>query len=94
MLQEGQLEDAIELLCAAQEWKSLIGIILGNAQQLISQGRNRTLQEWIERIPREIIDSVPWLLFWQAVCQGPFNPAESRKRLESAFELFKKDGAP
>jgi ATP/maltotriose-dependent transcriptional regulator MalT/DNA-binding SARP family transcriptional activator len=94
LLSEGQLEDAIELLCAAQDWNAFIGLILGNAQQLIAQGRNRTLQEWIERVPGGMIDSAPWLLFWQAVCQGPFNPVESRKRLESAFELFKKDGRP
>ncbi len=93
LLNEGQLEDAIELLCAAQDWNGFIRLILGNAQQLMAQGRNRTLQEWIERVPRETIDSVPWLLYWQAVCQGPFNPLQSRKLLESAFELFKKEGS-
>lgn len=92
LLNEGQLEDAIELLCAARDWNGFIGLILGNAHQLVAQGRNRTLQEWIERVPREIIESVPWLLFWKAVCQGPFNPLESRKVLEAAFELFKKEG--
>ncbi len=92
LLNEGQMEDAIELLSAAQDWSGLISIILGNAQQLISQGRNRTLQEWIERLPRETVDSAPWLVYWHAVCLGPFNPAESRKRFESAFELFKKEG--
>ncbi len=92
LLNEGQLEDAIELLCAAQDWNGFIGLILGNAQQLMAQGRNRTLQEWIERVPREMIASVPWLLFWQAVCRGPFNPIESRSGLEAAFDLFKKEG--
>ena len=90
--ESGQMEDAVGLLCGAQDWNSLTGIILGNAQQLISQGRNRTLLEWIERLPREITLSAPWLLFWQAVCLGPFNPVENRKGLESAFELFKKEG--
>lgn len=93
LLNEGQMEDAIELLRAAQDWNGLIGIILGNARQLIAQGRNRTLLEWIELVPGETIDSVPWLLFWRAACQGPFSPLESRKGLEAAFELFKKEGS-
>jgi ATP/maltotriose-dependent transcriptional regulator MalT/DNA-binding SARP family transcriptional activator len=92
LLNEGQLEDAVELLCAAQDWNGFIRLILGNAQQLIAQGRSGTLQKWIERVPREMLDSIPWLLFWRAVCQGPFSPLESRKVLEAAFELFKKEG--
>ncbi len=91
--ESGQVEDAVALLSRAEDWNSLAPLILGNAQQLISQGRNRTLLEWIERLPREIILSAPWLLFWQAVCLGPFNPVENRKGLESAFELFKKEGS-
>jgi len=92
LVNEGQLEDAVELLCAAQDWNGFIQLILGNAQQLIAQGRSRTLQQWIERVPREMTDSIPWLLFWRAVCQGPFSPLESRNVLEAAYKLFKKEG--
>jgi DNA-binding SARP family transcriptional activator len=87
--ESGQSEDAIGLLSAAREWDGLAAVIFEKAQQLISQGRNKTLQEWIERIPRETVDAAPWLVYWHAVCLGPFNPMESRKRFASAFGLFK-----
>lgn len=92
LLKEGQVEDAIGLLSAARDWNGLAVIILENAQQLVSQGKNRTLQEWIERLPRETVDSSPWLIYWYAISLAPFNPIESRKSLETAFELFKKEG--
>lgn len=91
LIEDGQIEDAIALLYLAEDWNSLVPLILSNAQSLIMQGRNMTLQEWIEWIPRDTINTIPWLLYWHAICRMPFNLTECRENLESAFELFKKE---
>jgi len=84
----GDIEQASELYTAENSWDELIRLILSNAKALISQGRGKTLRNWILSIPEEIRAWTPWLLYWLGVCQMPFSPAESRKHFEESFRLF------
>ncbi|TAL26211.1 MAG: AAA family ATPase [Nitrospirae bacterium] len=86
--ESGQTEDAVVLLRDAGDWDGLVQLILDSAISSIAQGRSRTLQEWIESIPPEIIEKTPWLQYWIGVCRMPFDPAESRMYFERAFQLF------
>ncbi|KAF0215246.1 MAG: transcriptional [Geobacteraceae bacterium] len=86
--ESGRIEDAAVLLRDTGDWKALAGLVLGNAQILMAQGRSKTLLEWLESIPMEIVEHTPWLLLWLAVSQLPFAPAESRELSERAFSLF------
>ena len=84
----GQIEDAINLLIAAANWEKVIQLILKHTQSFLSTGRFRTIEEWINKIPEELFDKFPWLLYWLGICRMPFNPAESRGHFEKAFRLF------
>ena len=84
----GQVEDAIGLLREARDWEGMAQTILKHAVPLLEQGRNRTVEEWLSSVPREILDKSPWLLHWQGVCRVPFNTAEARGCFERAFALF------
>ncbi len=84
----GQTEDAAELFIQAGAWKELMALIPRNALTLISQGRNKLLEKWINALPDELLKSAPWLNYWLSFCRLPFNPAESRALFERAFQLF------
>ncbi len=83
-----QAEDAVLLFAEAQDWENIVRLIQSRAQSLLVQGRMQTLREWLNRVPKEVAGSHPWLPYWAAVCTLPFNPAESRTFFEGAFQLF------
>ncbi len=87
----GHREEAVSLLCLAEDWSGLIQLILTNAQELIASGRYMTLAHWITSVPTDLRARAPWLLFWHAVSRMPFNLIECRQNLETAFKLFRKD---
>ncbi len=88
LAQSGRIEDAADLFREAEDWDSLIQLILSHAQELVAQGRNKTLQEWIQSIPDPLRDGKGWLVYWLAIGNQPFNPSESRKLFERAFQIF------
>ena len=88
--ESGRVEEAAGLFRDAKDWNSLVRLISSQAQSLISQGRNKTLEEWIVSIPENIREKRPWLLYWLGLCKQPFNPAESRLFFEQAFEGLEK----
>ncbi len=87
--ESGQAEDAAGLFIETNDWQNLIGLILKHASPLISQGRSAPLMAWLESIPREMMEKIPYLLFWRAVCLMPFQPSESRRYFDLAFNAFK-----
>ncbi len=84
----GQFEDAIVLYRNADDLASMARLILSQAQAMIVEGRNKTLEEWINYAPLAVLNDSPWLLYWLGVCRMPFNPADARRDFEKAFELF------
>ena len=91
----GQTEAAISLLREAADWDTIIHLILKHAPLMINQGRYPPLEEWLEKVPEDIIENNPWLLYWMGICRLPFNPMLSRPYFEKAFQRFKtEENAP
>jgi len=86
-----QTEAAIMLLRDAGDWNGLVQLILKHAPAMLEQGRNRSLEEWLSSLPKEIFESTPWLLYWMGACYLFFNPSYSGKYFEQAFERFKSE---
>jgi DNA-binding SARP family transcriptional activator len=86
--QSGYVEDAVGLLSESGDWRNLSRLILSRANSLLVQGRYQRLQEWINALPKEVLDDDPWLLYWKGVSLMPFSPAESRDCFEEALNKF------
>jgi len=87
--QSGQVEEAIPLLRDAGHWEELVELIRKHGPLMLEQGRHRFLREWLESLPKDILEDHPWLLYWMGLCLHPFFPALSRPYFERAFEKFK-----
>jgi len=85
----GAYEQAADLYLQAQDWAAVEGLILRQAQQLISQGRYATIERWLTELPAAILEDDPWLLYWLGICRLQFNPPQSRDYLQRAFEYFR-----
>ena len=92
MEESGLIEDAVSLLQDAGDFEGIVRLITNQAQMLVVQGRNKTLEGWIRLIPDTIFRNKPWLIYWMGICKLPFVPAESRRCFEDAFHLFRTRG--
>ncbi len=86
---EGQSEDAADLYRLSGEWPGFVRMVLTNARNMVSQGRSRSLETWLQCIPENLLHRQPWLLYWMGVCRMPFDLLEGRQYFERAFTLFK-----
>ena len=84
-----QTEAAIELMRDAGNWEGMAQLILKHAPTMLAQGRNRPLEEWLSSFPKDIFESIPWLLYWMAACRLPFDASKSQRYFEQAFKKFK-----
>lgn len=85
----GRIEDAASLLVDAGEWKGLTELVSRHAQSLVSRGRHRILEEWLRRLPTDILGENSWSLYWLGICRMALDPYESRGLLERSFHLFR-----
>ncbi|HWR72744.1 MAG TPA: BTAD domain-containing putative transcriptional regulator, partial [Nitrospirota bacterium] len=92
LTEAGHGEDALVLLRDAQDWSGFIPLVLSQAQSLATQGRSRTLEEWLLSIPEQMREHVPWVLYWLGVCRLPFSPGESLALFDRAFHRFDAQG--
>ncbi|HHD63481.1 MAG TPA: hypothetical protein ENK96_03745 [Desulfobulbaceae bacterium] len=88
LLESGEIEEAASLFITAKSWSRLVGLILENASVLFTEGRIRPLMEWIEKIPAEIMNDSPWLLYWLGTCRIFLDPVNSTPLLEEAYQEF------
>ena len=70
----GQIEDAAILFRDAGDWEAMIQLIMKQAPLLISQGRYRSLEEWLDSLPNDLVENDPWLLYWKGTSRFPFDP--------------------
>jgi ATP/maltotriose-dependent transcriptional regulator MalT/DNA-binding SARP family transcriptional activator len=84
----GMIEEAADLWRETENWERLSTLVVERASSLLREGRNRTLEKWLAHIPQSFLDDQPWLLYWRATAQLPFDPAQSQKWYERAFEVF------
>ncbi|MDT7041219.1 hypothetical protein [Candidatus Nitronereus thalassa] len=88
----GQPESALEQYFLAAREEDQIRLICQEAPKLMEQGRNQTIDQWVERLPDEKKNSDPWLLYWKATCALGTNVQEAVSRFEIAFHAFRKTG--
>jgi len=88
----GQIEEAVGLLVDAQAWEKAVELILTQAQGLVTQGRVQTLMEWIDALPEQVLEEVPWLSYWKGVCCFQMARPEAKGWLKKAYLGFKAIG--
>ncbi|HWP59666.1 MAG TPA: BTAD domain-containing putative transcriptional regulator [Candidatus Acidoferrales bacterium] len=91
LAEEGNIEDAVQLLHQAKDWDKLAQLIQGYAPALVQQGRSKTLEEWLRWLPQSMLNREPWLLYWFGVCRMPSNFEEARQFFEQGFHIFRKE---
>ncbi len=84
----GYHEEAVDLFAKAGKEEDLVRLIEQLAPDLIEQGRNRTLERWIRKLPDGTLEKKPWMLYWLGMNRQLFSPSEARDRFETAFHLF------
>ncbi len=87
--EDGRIEAAISLYRSLGDWEALVQLILKEAPSILAQGRYRTLEEWLDSLPRDLVEQDPWLLYWKGTSRFPFDPARAQSYLERAFEQFR-----
>ena len=88
----GQIEAAFSIFRDLGDWGAMVRLILKEAPSILAQGRYRTLEEWLDSLPRDLIEQDPWLLYWKGTSRFPFDPARAQSYLEQAFEQFGAQG--
>ncbi|MCK5236522.1 MAG: hypothetical protein KAR06_06005, partial [Deltaproteobacteria bacterium] len=92
--ENGYHDDAIKLFHKTSDWGSMDELICREAPTLLRQGRNKTIEGWLDLIPDLMMQEKPWLLFWKASCLLPFDQTMSRGYFEKAFKIFYDDMNP
>ncbi len=80
-----RIEDAVRLLRDIEDWQGISRIVLKHAPSMAAQGRGRSLEDWIDSLPRSAINKNAWFPYWRGVCRMPFNPSEARNHFEKRF---------
>jgi ATP/maltotriose-dependent transcriptional regulator MalT/DNA-binding SARP family transcriptional activator len=88
----GQTEDSAKLYRDSGDREGLTRLVMAHARELLMQGRNKTLEEWLAAIPAEQTAGQPWLLFWSGMCAFPLDMPRARGYLEKALEAFRAAG--
>ena len=89
LIDENSIIEGASLLIQTKNWNALCQLIIKNSSNLISTGQYITLQNWFKKIPSDIIESSPWLLFWQGASCQPFNILQCRSLFKKAYLSFK-----
>lgn len=86
----GLVEDAVDLFQKAENWTDAARLICNQAPVFLGQGRFRTVAEWIEHLPGELVEHSAHLLYWRGMSLVSLNAVAARGNLERAFDLFKR----
>jgi LuxR family maltose regulon positive regulatory protein len=92
--QAGNIEDATQICIKNGEWTELARLIKEHAATMLEQGRGETLEQWLEEIPKDMLEQDPWLIYWLASCKSVFTLRESRRLYEQAYHMFRKLDEP
>lgn len=86
------LDEAVELLLKTDNVQAMITLILQHAQEMLAQGRYRTLNQWIENLGEQAINAQPWLRYWLASSKLPVDLILARQFYEQAYAAFRGTG--
>ncbi len=94
LIRAGQYEHAAELLVEIADHDALQALIERYAPALAAQGRLITLENWLQTLPAERIQSQPWLGYWLGYCRMPRDLFGARSLFECAYVQFKEERQP
>jgi LuxR family maltose regulon positive regulatory protein len=87
-----QLGEAILLYRLSDQWPDVARLIRGHAECLLDQGQWRTLNDWFEGLPQNIVEADPWLLYWRAQGLLTLDVVQARHMVRRAYQDFLRDG--
>ena len=70
------------------DWQTVAQVVCHQAAGLAAQGRLQTLEGRLRRLPRKVLETNPWLLYWSGVCCMPLSPEQGRADFEQAYRVF------
>lgn len=85
---EGAIDEAFGLWADSQSWDEIVRMVGKHAGALMAQGRGRTLEAWIERLPADRIAVDGWMLYWRGVARSGHASAMGITDIERAYDLF------
>lgn len=84
----GEADAAADLLQQARDWPRFAIIVAAHAGTLLARGRWRTVLNWLEGMPEDVLRANPWLLYWKGMARAGTDGPGGRAVLESAFAAF------
>ncbi|MEE4137693.1 MAG: hypothetical protein V2I32_16555, partial [Desulforhopalus sp.] len=94
LAEEGISDDAVSLYLQAGQVEEAITLILAQAPQMSMQGRFFTLSGWLDALPDDLAETLPWLVFWRGVVTVPYRPRIAQGYFTKALALFEEQGDP
>lgn len=70
------------------DWQAVAQVVCQQAPGLVAQERMQTLEDRLQRLPRQILETNPWLLYWSGICCLPHEPGQGRADLVRAYVMF------
>lgn len=88
-LEAGQVDWAAGLYIKARDWAGLGRLLHEHAPSFMAQGRLKALHEILKKMPEDILQGAPWLLYYYGLCRLSESPAGARESFEAAYALFR-----
>lgn len=83
---------AFDLYLQVADHAAALRLVSDHAEALLSQGRGQMLAEWLQRLPRALIDTDPWLTLWDGMARLQLGREAGRPLLMAAFRRFEAGG--
>lgn len=84
----GDLDSAVRVAFEGDLFGIVCELIGRNAPAMLGAGRHQTLAAWLEKLPGELVDSNPWLLYWRGESLALLSPQASLQWHQRAHTLF------
>jgi LuxR family transcriptional regulator, maltose regulon positive regulatory protein len=87
-LADDRVDSAIELCLDVENFERAADLLSAGARTILQQGRRETLRTWIQQLPAALLQSHPWLDYWQGVASMIDDEARATAHFERAHAGF------
>lgn len=81
----GYWEEALGLYAEVGDWAVYGRVMVGQAENLLTQGRLQSVKEWLGRMPRAAREDDPWLGYWEGRALTQTEPDHAIRIMESSY---------
>lgn len=92
LLDAGTWEDAVDLLHESGDEEQLANLIEQQAESLLTQGRFRTVLDWIGRLSEATVAQHPWVRYWHGAAMMYVSAPDARDSFRKALNCFEAKG--